>query len=371
MDPLSITSGIIGLAAIAGKITRALLDLKKVLQSTEAAEELHCYTLLLSELSDLVLKNAVAPPSAFAAAGLCQERLSVLQHAVSARKPDAKAIRAELSSLQASIMLLRQMVMESVIHSHDDSRRSSKLTLLCSSTTHTLLQEQREAQVRVMESNISRRAKHEGIIEVNIDPGALAGEDAAKRLQQLLSVYSNPDIDREGILTINVTRNPQEHEDGSERETDLDQLRSQLHKMNLQVQAGKNPFQRAIHVLHADSAQGHLLLIAKIDTASRKNWVRTQVIQQLALEHQVEQLEASVSDWFKGAGGELFQASGRVILTWYDSIVARTRETEFLISCEDAPFDLIFGWEWLTADGESAFAEPFLAIMKEINLSEG
>lgn len=112
MDPLSATTGIIGLVAVAQTVTRSLFNLKDILHSTKAAEEVHFYTLLLSELSDLVLKNAEVPPSALAAAKLCKERLTDLQHAVTAKKPDAKVIRAELSSFQASIMLLRQMVME-------------------------------------------------------------------------------------------------------------------------------------------------------------------------------------------------------------------------------------------------------------------
>jgi hypothetical protein len=56
--PLSITAGVINLITTANVVTRHLLHLKDVLHSTKAAEELHFYTLLLSELSDLVLKTA-------------------------------------------------------------------------------------------------------------------------------------------------------------------------------------------------------------------------------------------------------------------------------------------------------------------------
>jgi len=120
MDPLSLTSGIIGLVSSAQAVARTLFELKGVLKSTKAAEEVHVYTLLLSELSDLVLKNAQVPPSASAAARLCQVRLIDLQNAVSAKDPDAIIIRAELSTFQASIMLFRQMVMELDLPSHHE-----------------------------------------------------------------------------------------------------------------------------------------------------------------------------------------------------------------------------------------------------------
>jgi len=224
-----------------------------------------------------------------------------------------------------------------------------------------------------MESDLARRARHTGDVQIHISPDDFASEHADGKIKQMLQAFSSPDIDRVGHTTIHITRNPQEHKesDSTGRDADLDQLRRNLQKWGFKAQAGTNPFTRQIHILQAGLQKGYLPFIAKIDTASSKNWIRPQVVEKLALEPQVQQLELSTSDWFKGAGGELFQASGSVSLTWYDSVVTRTRETEFLISCEDAPFDLIFGWEWLTADGESAFAEPFLAIMKEIKLTEG
>ena len=82
--------------------------------------------------------------------------------------------------------------------------------LVYSSITHTLLQEQREAQVQVLESDLSRRAIHQGVVQVNIEPDAFAGENAAEKLQQMLSVYSNPNIDHQGNVEINITREPRE-----------------------------------------------------------------------------------------------------------------------------------------------------------------
>jgi hypothetical protein len=222
--------------------------------------------------------------------------------------------------------------------------------------------------VQVLESEIARRGVVNGDVHINIDPDIF--ENNAEKVKEMLSVFSQPDMQHNGHTSIRITREPKEYEDPFEREASIDHLRSQLQTLNLQVHAAKNPFQKAVHVLQADSERGHLTFIAKIDTQSSKNWVRSNVVQRLAVERRVQQLEAHMPTMFQGAGGEEFQASGRVILTWYESVVAKTRDTEFLISYNDAPFDLILGWEWLKAEGATAFAEPVLA-MKEINLTEG
>jgi len=130
MDPISITTGIISLTTATAKLTKDLFALSEVLQSTNAAQEVQFYTLLLSELSDVTLKNVEVSPSTSAAAKLCHERLVDLQDAVSAAKPNAKAIRAELSSFQGSIMLLREMVMESDFPTADDLGETRTDTIL-------------------------------------------------------------------------------------------------------------------------------------------------------------------------------------------------------------------------------------------------
>jgi hypothetical protein len=115
MDPIPMTVAIIGLVESAKILSRDLVALQEVLRPTKAATEIHVYTLLLEELSDIILKSAEVSPSVSAAARLCQERLVDVQNAVSAREPDAEGIQAALYRFHGSIMLLRDMVMESDI----------------------------------------------------------------------------------------------------------------------------------------------------------------------------------------------------------------------------------------------------------------
>ena len=136
------------------------------------------------------------------------------------------------------------------------------------------------------------------------------------------------------------------------REAELEQLRSQLDKLNLQAQSAKNPFTTWVHVLHTDHQREPERLLAKVDTQSSKNWVREEIIQRLDLQGEIEELEPDAPYAFQGAVGEAFRPNGRIVLKWYESIVSKTRETYFLVNpAPAAPFDLILGWEWIRAEG--------------------
>lgn len=112
MEAIGLTAALIGLVNSTKTLARDIFALAKDLQSDNAASEIHVYTLLLEELSDIILKGADVSPSAVAAAKLCQERLIGVQTSVSASKPDAGSIQAALFRFHGSVMLLRDMVME-------------------------------------------------------------------------------------------------------------------------------------------------------------------------------------------------------------------------------------------------------------------
>jgi hypothetical protein len=112
-------------------------------------------------------------------------------------------------------------------------------------------------------------------------------------------------------------------------------------------------------------------LLAKIDTQISKNWVGEEIIERLELQSQIQELEPDASYEFQGATGEAFKANGGITLKWYEAVVSKTRETRFLVNpSHAAPFDLILGWEFIKAEGASAFADPVLA-MREMALAEG
>jgi hypothetical protein len=152
---------------------------------------------------------------------------------------------------------------------------------------------------------------------------------------------------------------------------DLGQLWSDLYRLNLQNESAKNPFTTWVYVLRTDLQREPERLLAKIDTQSSKNWARKEIIERLELQCQIQELEPDDPYGFQGATGEAFRADGRIMLKWYETVVSKTRETQFLInSAPTAPFDLILGWEWIKAEGGSAFADPVLA-MREMALTEG
>ena len=55
-----------------------------------------------------------------------------------------------------------------------------------------------------------------------------------------------------------------------------------------------------------------------------------------------------------GFGGDSFSPIGQVKLTWYAENAGRSRETVFFV-CQDGPFDLILGFDFIIKEGVFVF----------------
>lgn len=152
----------------------------------------------------------------------------------------------------------------------------------------------------------------------------------------------------------------------AQREDNIERLKRQLYVAR--AQSAMNPYTVPVNIIPQERDQGHEIVMAKLDTQSKQNWVSVDVVRRLGLEVDIAESESGL---YQGAGGETFQASGKVALNWYENVVAKTRRTSFLVhESEAAPFDLILGSEWIIAEGLTAFSEPVLAI-RELPLTEG
>lgn len=151
-------------------------------------------------------------------------------------------------------------------------------------------------------------------------------------------------------------------EDDPTRKEKIDRLQKQLHEQEGRNQTSVNPFTTPIHLIPRKPDEAHEMVMAKLDTQSRRNWVSADILLRFALEDDVVDCEPG---WYQGAGGGEFHAEGCIILTWYATLVAKTRKTEFLVNRTSAQFDLILGSDWLIAEGFSAFAEPVLAVYEQ------
>jgi len=109
MDPLGFTTHILSIVNTGLSIVSKL---RSTLRASNVGAEVHLYTLLLREISDVVLQNAEVLPSAIACLQQCQERLDDLQRVVSASKPQFGSIQLAVSDFRSSVMLLRDIVME-------------------------------------------------------------------------------------------------------------------------------------------------------------------------------------------------------------------------------------------------------------------
>lgn len=206
---------------------------------------------------------------------------------------------------------------------------------------------------------------NQGRMDIRIDADLFNGDDWEVRLSKIVQEIGS--IRNDGRINVDLVGESAGIAAVSRREQDLDQLRAEVRDLNLQAQSAKNPFTTLIHVLRSDPTRDPKKVMAKLDTQSKHNWVSADVLDRLGATDQIEDCDHTI---YQGAGGEPFQASGRIALTWYETVVSKTRETSFLVNSKAAPFDIILGWEWIKAEGSSAFAEPVLVI-KEMDLTEG
>ncbi|OQO12264.1 hypothetical protein B0A48_02905 [Cryoendolithus antarcticus] len=321
-EVIGVAAGIIGLAS-------STLKIQNILRRVPAPacidiNALEVYGTMLRGLSNMHLQNTDTSSTFIVedCLKLCGQHLFKLEQfaetytGLKAKEPKAAAIqeiRDVFANFRDSVMLLRGVIMDSI--------------------THTMLQEQREAQKLLLELEY-----------------------------QLLS---------EAKSTTNINGNvhfgvPQESQ--SEADDDLNALRDDLQRLNMQVRSARNPFTTLIHMFHGDGQQATVsTVMAKLDTQSKMNWVRAEIVERLEAGHRIQDC---TSPAVQGFGGEIVEASGTIELKWYETIVAKTRVTSFLVNPNNAPFDLILGWEWIKAEGPTAFAEPVLAL-RELNLTEG
>jgi hypothetical protein len=109
MDVFGVTAGILSIANVGSSIAQKL---QSTLNYPKIAAEVHLYTLILRETSEIVLQNAEVPASATTALRQCQERLEDLHHAVSARKSKLSSIQLAVLDFRRSAVLLRDIIME-------------------------------------------------------------------------------------------------------------------------------------------------------------------------------------------------------------------------------------------------------------------
>jgi hypothetical protein len=109
MDSLGITTGILAISNIGLSIAEKL---QSTLNYPKIAAEVHLYTLILRETSEIALQNAEVPSSATTALKQCQERLEDLHQALSSRKSKLAKIQLAVSAFRRSALLLRDIIME-------------------------------------------------------------------------------------------------------------------------------------------------------------------------------------------------------------------------------------------------------------------
>lgn len=110
-ETIGIASGIIGLAGLSSQVTKTLLKRRKDSLGASAAE-LEIHTLILKEISDIVLQNGDVPQSAISCMSLCQQNLTELAEAAHSEGLKSEKIWPVLRAFMKSTMLLRDIVME-------------------------------------------------------------------------------------------------------------------------------------------------------------------------------------------------------------------------------------------------------------------
>lgn len=211
------------------------------------------------------------------------------------------------------------------------------------------------------------RASRFGDVVFNVSGGTSETDDEV--FSKIAHLLNTPEVNTHGDFVVNIARGTDDTP--LQKEEKLEQMRRDLDRLNLQNASAKSQFTTWVHVLPTGLQREPEMFLAKVDTQSSDNWVRGEIIERLGMQGQIQELEPDASNGFQGATGEGFRASGHITLKWFETVVWKTRETQFLVnSAHNAPFDLILGLEWIKADGGSAFADPVL-VMKEVALTEG
>ncbi|GIZ41324.1 hypothetical protein CKM354_000463100 [Cercospora kikuchii] len=326
MDPVSAVSGIL---TIVGAYQTLLNRVRKSSPDPDDATlELEIYGEILSEISNFALQSDSLPKSAQMCMQLCIQRINHVikqllgeKHGVlRAALRSHEALESSLNRLKNCIMLLRDIVMDSI--------------------THTLLREQREARA-------SGSINGEVAYDVELDDGELTDERLAKIMQSInegLEFMSEKTVN--GRVKIRVGRpGGCSTSETESRKRDIDRFRQEFHAV--QARSAANPFTKAVHVVPKDHSRLHEVAMAKFDTQSTPNWINTEIIERLDMMEEIAPYD----------GPGLSKRHWRA----YDSSWLTTK---------DAPFDLIIGWQLLKEEGIAVFAEPVLAV-REMKLTTG
>lgn len=125
-------------------------------------------------------------------------------------------------------------------------------------------------------------------------------------------------------------------------------------------------FSATIVIAHQDESD-HTVLRGKLDSGCDENWLSTEVIARAKLEDQIEGIEASVV--YTAFGGEEFQPTGKIDVTWFAANAGVSRKTKFFVH-PSVPFDMVVGRIFIADEAIFMFNKPALAL-RQGNYTKG
>jgi hypothetical protein len=151
---------------------------------------------------------------------------------------------------------------------------------------------------------------------------------------------------------------------GEQLRLNLEALAEKLEKNASQMQTwqpdNSDPFCfSATIILPGETESKHTVIRGKLDSGCDEDWISSEIIRRAALEAYVLPLE--YPETYIGFGGQPFQPSGTIKITWYASNAGMTRETTFLVH-SDVPFDMVLGKIFIKEQSVFVFDKAALAL---------
>lgn len=97
----------------------------------------------------------------------------------------------------------------------------------------------------------------------------------------------------------------------------------------------------------------------KFDTGCDENWISMDVLQRAGIGHCLDSIETKRS--YVAFGGQEFEPSGQIEVTWYAENAGKSRKTTFLVH-DHVPFDIVLGRIFIAEESIFVFSKPELAL---------
>ena len=105
----------------------------------------------------------------------------------------------------------------------------------------------------------------------------------------------------------------------------------------------EDPFCFSATIMHPHehgSVAGHTNIRGKLDSGCDEDWLSSEIIERARLSAKVKPIEKAEN--YIAFGGQSFQPTGTINVTWFASNTGMSRETTFLVH-HDVPFDMVLG----------------------------